>query len=67
MTLDSSYCLDVVVEDTVVVEIKSVDAVVPVHKAQVLTCMRLTHCPAGLLINFNVAKLVDGVIRLIDQ
>lgn len=48
-----------------VVELKSVDRLLPVHQAQVLTYMGLTGCPAGLLINFNVAKLIDGVKRLI--
>jgi len=65
-TLDTVYRVDLIVEDLVVVEVKSVTALLPVHQAQVLTYMRLTGCPAGLLINFNVAKLVDGVKRLIN-
>ena len=65
-TLDTVYRVDLIVEDLVVVEVKSVAALLPVHQAQVLTYMRLTGCPAGLLINFNVAKLVDGVKRLIN-
>ena len=66
MTLDTSYRVDLVVEDLVVVEVKSVALLLPVHQAQVLTYMSLTKCPAGLLINFNVAKLIDGVKRLIN-
>ncbi len=62
--LDSSYRVDLIVEDVVVVEVKSVETVLPVHRAQVLTYMRLTDCPAGLLINFNEEKLMDGVRRL---
>ena len=65
--LDARYRIDLLVEDLVVVEIKSVDFVLPVHKAQVLTYMRLAGCPAGLLINFNVPKLIDGVTRLINS
>jgi GxxExxY protein len=65
MTLDTKYRVDLIVEDLVVVEVKSVDRLMAVHQAQVLTYMRLTGCPAGLLINFNVAKLIDGVQRLI--
>ena len=65
MALDSKYRIDLLVEDLVVVELKSVDRLLPVHQAQVLTYMGLTGCPAGLLINFNVAKLIDGVKRLI--
>ena len=56
-TLDTSYRVDLIVEDCVVVEVKSVAAILPVHRAQVLTYLRLTGCPAGLLINFHVAKL----------
>jgi GxxExxY protein len=65
MQLDSCYRVDLIVEDVVLVEVKSVAAVLPVHRAQVLTYMRLTECPAGLLINFNEEKLMDGVRRLI--
>jgi GxxExxY protein len=65
MALDAKYRIDLLVEDLVVVEVKSVDRLLPVHQAQVITYMRLTDCPAGLLINFNVPKLIDGVKRLI--
>jgi GxxExxY protein len=63
--LDASYRVDLIVEDLVVVELKSVDRLLSVHEAQVLTYLGLTGCPAGLLINFNVPKLVDGVKRLL--
>jgi GxxExxY protein len=63
--LDVPYRLDVIVDRTVIVELKAVEHVLGVHEAQVLTYMRLASCPAGLLINFNVPKLVDGVRRLI--
>ena len=62
----SSYRLDVVVEHCVVVEIKSVAALVPVHQAQLLTYMRIADCPIGLLINFNVPRLIDGVKGLVN-
>jgi GxxExxY protein len=66
IALDMSYRVDLIVEDLVVVELKSVDRLLPVHQAQVLTYMGLTGCPAGLLINFNVPKLTGGVRRLIN-
>jgi GxxExxY protein len=66
IALDTVYRLDLVVEDTVIVELKSVERLLPVHEAQLLTYLRLTGRPAGLLINFNVAKLIDGVRRLIN-
>jgi GxxExxY protein len=65
-TLDLSYRIDLIVEDCIVVEVKSVASVLPVHEAQLLTYLKLTACPIGLLINFNEAKLVDGVHRLVN-
>jgi len=56
--LDEAYRVDLIVEDVVVVEVKSVAATLPVHHAQTLTYMRLTNCPAGLVINFNVSRLM---------
>ena len=67
IVLDASYRLDLVVEDTVVVEVKSVSALEAVHDAQVLTYINLSARPVGLLINFNVPQLVSGVKRLINR
>ena len=64
--LRSSYRIDLIVEDQVVVEVKSVEVLAPVCKAQVLTYLRVTGMPAGLLINFNVPRLMAGVKRLIN-
>jgi GxxExxY protein len=64
--LDASYRTDLIVEDVVVVEVKSIAAILPVHEAQLLTCMRLADCPVGLLINFNVPRLMDGVHRKVN-
>jgi GxxExxY protein len=66
MELDTKYRIDLLVEDVVIVEVKSIDSLLTVHQSQVLTYMRLTQCPAGLLINFNVAKLIDGVKGLVS-
>ncbi len=56
---------DVLVNDCVLVEVKAVEAVHPIHKAQLLSYMKLLDIPLGLLINFHVMKLTDGVSRLI--
>lgn len=64
--MDCGYRIDLLVERKVVVEIKSVEALHSVHKAQVLTYMRLGNYKLGLLINFNVVKLTHGIERLID-
>lgn len=61
--VDAGYRLDLVVDDRVVVELKSIDQLAPIHEAQLLTYLRLSGYPVGLLINFNVIKLTDGVIR----
>ena len=66
MAMGASYRIDLVVEDVVVVELKSASALLPVHQAQILTYLNLTACPVSLLINFNVARLMDGVKRLIN-
>ncbi len=62
--LESGYRIDLVVEDTVVVELKAVEKLLPIHQAQVITYLRLTGKPVALLINFNVALLKDGLRRL---
>ncbi len=56
---------DVLVEDCVLVEAKAVERVLPIHKAQLLSYMKLLNVPVGLLINFNESKLTDGISRLI--
>jgi GxxExxY protein len=65
MQFGGTYHADLIVEGSIVVEMKCVAALLPVHSAQALTYMKLTNCPFGLLINFNVPKLMDGVKRLV--
>jgi GxxExxY protein len=65
MRFGASYRVDLIVEGSIVVETKCVEVLSPVHRAQTLTYMKLTNCPFGLLINFNVPKLMDGVKRLV--
>ena len=66
IALASEYRLDLLVDNCVVVEIKAVAALLPIHQAQLLTYLHLTGLPVGLLINFNVPKLADGVRRVIN-
>ena len=63
--LDCGYRIDVLVEDRVILELKSVDGLDPIHEAQVLTYLKLTGHKVGLLINFNVPVLRDGIKRLV--
>lgn len=67
VTLDCGYRLDLLVEDEVIVEIKSVDTLLPIHKAQLMSYLKLSGCPVGLLINFNVQLLKSGIVRLVNQ
>ncbi|MCX7855588.1 MAG: GxxExxY protein [Anaerolineae bacterium] len=63
--LDCGFRVDLLVGNLVVVELKAVDALMPVHQAQVLTYLKLTGCRLGLLINFNVVRLREGIKRVV--
>ncbi|MBN2020722.1 MAG: GxxExxY protein [Sedimentisphaerales bacterium] len=65
LKLDSGYRIDVIVENGVIVELKSVEKVLPIHEAQILTYMKLSGIKVGLLINFNVIKLKEGIKRFV--
>jgi GxxExxY protein len=64
--LEAAYQIDLIVEDLVIVELKAQKDLAPIHDAQLLTYMKLTGAPAGLLINFHVPLLRDGVRRLLN-
>lgn len=61
--LECGYRIDILVENTVIIELKSIDAFAPVHEAQILTYMKFAQKTLGLLINFNVTLLKDGLKR----
>ena len=63
--LELGYRLDLLVEDKVVIEVKSVECLNPVHTAQLMTYLKLSGCKIGLLINFNVVFLKEGIRRII--
>jgi len=65
--LDVGYRIDILVENKVVIELKSVEALNDIHIAQVLTYLKLSGCKLGLLMNFNVLRLVDGIKRLVNK
>jgi GxxExxY protein len=65
--LDLGYRLDFVIEDKLVVEIKALEALHPVHRAQLLSYLRLSGNPLGLLINFHVLHLKDGIARIVNR
>jgi GxxExxY protein len=63
--VDCGYIADVVVDDQVILELKSVERILPLHKAQLLTYLRLSRYRIGLLINFNTVSLTDGIQRCV--
>ena len=64
--LDAEYKIDVMVENEIIIELKAVEELMPVHEAQLLTYLKLADKKLGLLINFNVPKLIDGFKRMIN-
>ncbi|PIE87520.1 MAG: GxxExxY protein [Bacteroidetes bacterium] len=65
--LDVGYRIDLIVEDEVVVELKAVKELLPIHEAQILTYLKLSKMNVGLLINFNEVKLTNGIKRFINE
>ena len=65
--LDAGYRIDLLVENKVIVEIKSVDALADIHTAQLLTYLKLKDLKLGLLINFNSVRVVDGLKRIVNN
>jgi GxxExxY protein len=67
MTFDDAFRADLIVNNLVIVELKSIEAIAPVHKKQLLTYLRLSGRHVGLLINFNVELLKDGLTRIVEN
>jgi GxxExxY protein len=65
--LDCGYVLDMLVEDVVVVELKTVERLLPIHDAQLLTYLKLSNAPVGLLMNFKESTLVRGLKRMANN
>ena len=64
--IDAGYRLDIIVENTVIVELKAVESILPIHEAQLLSYLKLSGKRFGLLINFNVVHLKDGIKRMVN-
>jgi GxxExxY protein len=65
--LDCGYRLDIVVEKAVIIELKSCEKVEPIHKAQLLTYLKLSGLNLGLILNFNVPLMRDGIVRIVNE
>ena len=64
--IEVGYRIDILVEDEVIIELKAVERVVPIHEAQLILYLKLSGKKVGLLINFNVSRLKDGIIRRVN-
>lgn len=67
MKLDCGYRLDTVVENAIILELKSCEKIEPIHKAQLLTYLKLSGLNLGLLLNFNVTVMRDGIVRIVNE
>lgn len=65
--IDLGYRLDILVEDQVIIELKAVESILDIHRAQLLSYLKLSNKKVGLLINFNVVHLKDGIIRMVNK
>ena len=65
--LDCGYRLDLLIDNSVIIEVKAVDRLAPIHQAQLLSYLKLSGCEVGLLINFNVKVLKQGIVRMVNN
>ena len=65
--LDCGYRLDVVVDNQLIVEMKSIEKIEPIHRAQLLTYLKLSDIRLGLILNFNVTMMKDGIVRMVND
>ncbi len=65
--IDAGYRIDILVENQVILELKAIDKVLPIHKAQLLSYLKLSNTRVGLLLNFNVLHLKDGITRVVND
>ncbi len=65
--LECGYRIDVIVEKAIILELKSCESIIPIHKAQLLTYLRLSGLSLGLILNFNTVLLRDGIVRVVND
>lgn len=66
-TIDAAYRLDIIIPDQLIIECKAIESVLPIHKQQLTSYLKLTSISVGLLINFNVPRLKDGITRVVNN
>jgi GxxExxY protein len=67
ITIDAGYRIDMIVEDAVIVEHKTVERLLPIHEAQLLTYLKMNNCKVGFLLNWNSLRMRDGIKRMVNN
>jgi len=67
LEIDGGFRVDILVQSAVIIEIKAVEKILPVHKSQLLTYLKLSDCKLGYLLNFNVTHMRDGITRVVNN
>ena len=67
ITIDAGYRIDMIVEDSVLIENKTVDKILPIYEAQLLTYLKMKNCKIGFLLNWNVPRMKDGIKRMVNN
>ena len=67
LIIDAGYRIDMIVEDAVIVEHKTVEKILPIHEAQLLTYLKMKNCKVGFLLNWNVPHMKDGIKRMVNN
>ncbi len=65
--IDAGYRIDMLVEDSIIIENKTVERILPIHEAQLLTYLRMKNCKLGFLLNWNVARMKNGIKRMVND
>ena len=67
ISIDAGYRIDMIVDDAVIVEHKTVERLLPIHEAQLLTYLKMKNCKLGFLLNWNVPRMKDGIKRMVNN
>lgn len=67
ITIDAGYRIDMIVQDTVIIEHKTAERLLPLHEAQLLTYLKMKNCKLGFLLNWNVPRMKDGIKRMVNN
>jgi GxxExxY protein len=67
ISIDAGYRIDMIVNDSIIVEHKTVERLLPIHEAQLLTYLKMKNCKVGFLLNWNVPRMKDGIKRMVNN